>query len=64
MDEPKLRSCPFCGSEVFKYGGIAQNRNAPSKLCRIMCLCGAEGPDAYGERDAIAAWNSRAGESQ
>ena len=50
----ELKPCPFCCSKdfVFSSSGIDQDF--------ITCLdCGAEGPVATGENDAVVAWNRR-----
>lgn len=52
MTEPKLKPCPFCGSEDLK-----------AFIPYVRCLaCFATGPERLTQAEAIAAWNQRANE--
>lgn len=50
----ELKKCPFCGGEACMYG---------PRYMWIKCLyCGANTMGSYDEKEAIDAWNRRAGE--
>ena len=54
-DQPKLRPCPFCGSEE-----LAGTTSYP--FCILCRDCGATGPATHNAQEAAAAWNRRAGD--
>ena len=61
MDKP-LKLCPFCGA---KWNRLFVEKNEIG-LFYVECStndygCGATGPAAISEDDAIEAWNRRAG---
>lgn len=49
----RMRPCPFCGSHA--AGSEAYSHG----LCNVVCGCGARGPDAPTEQEAIELWNAR-----
>ena len=61
-----LKPCPFCGTtehlSVISVGSLA--RGMPSRPMQVRCghldCEDVSGPVAYGRRDAITAWNTRA----
>ena len=53
----ELKPCPFCGGKQLSF-------NNAYGVCWLTCTdCGCEGPDGYGEAEAIEAWNRRAGDT-
>ena len=49
------RECPFCG-----FHGTEVCRVQRSSIWRVACTrCGAEGPSAWSESEAVAGWNRR-----
>lgn len=54
--ELDLKQCPFCGTFDAL---IHTERSGTWVACRY---CGAQGPFAYGETNAVKAWNTRAAE--
>ena len=75
---PTIRECPFCGGTELFVGTIAecemQDESHPdyysnSRIYTVVCDymnggCGASiGGGCKSEKEAIAAWNRRAGES-
>ena len=56
MGEEILKKCPFCGGEACMRG---------ARYMWIKCLyCGAETMGSDDEKEAIDAWNRRAGEDE
>ena len=63
MGEEKLKPCPFCGSK----SATVEKRNSGYQV--RCCYCGARGKYiVYGsiinKKQAIDAWNRRAGENE
>lgn len=60
-DAPKLKPCPFCGSDELSYGWSAPGYDGSPSTGNVECHnCNALIYTQHGERDAIAAWNTRA----
>ena len=57
---PDLKPCPFCGS---KDTGVYEIRSENCSTFRyILCrTCGAKSQAFFQERNAVEAWNRRAG---
>lgn len=51
-----LLTCPFCGGKARVYS----DPGASYVMCATMLGCGAEGPIAETQDQAIEAWNTRA----
>lgn len=66
MQTPELKPCPFCGSEqiIVRYGQIGTYSNVfmPRKMGYAYCRqCGARS-NLYLAKNAVNAWNRRAGD--
>lgn len=57
----RLLSCPFCGSDDVKVSKIYARVRAYSAVCHCHC-CFASAGDRETEKQAAAAWNTRANE--
>lgn len=55
--EPKLKPCPW---DFSVHDDHVLNMTIQNNAYQIRCSCGAFGPPAKEDRDAIAAWNRRA----
>jgi len=56
----KLKPCPFCGEK----DEIRHGDRRGTRWAMMYCdECGATGPDAETDADAITAWNRRHGET-
>jgi len=51
----KIYPCPFCGGIKFMWNPMG------GTITRVSCSCGVDGPCEVGKRNAIKAWNRRAG---
>lgn len=68
---PRLKDCPFCGSDDVNYGPVDQVE-AISWHCHIVCNdCEVQVQDSYtaaspeqAVTDAAEKWNARPGESE
>lgn len=62
MPSQELKPCPFCDwiniPRIVRWD--MRNFRQRGRYCRVVCACGAKGPDRESEADAIAAWNHRA----
>ena len=62
----KLKSCPFCGEETQLLSDVATfdvNKAEDVRVCFVVCQkCQTREPTAATPKDAIKAWNRRAGE--
>ena len=62
MPAPKLKSCPFCGSEDLTTNArtyIKDGANSEYTYYVVCLYCGAHGSEERSKRSAIVAWNSR-----
>lgn len=59
--EPAIKPCPFCDYVIVPpiVRWDMRNFRQRGRYCRVVCACGAKGPDRETERAAIAAWNHR-----
>lgn len=53
---PETRACPFCGTHGRKVGIVPVRQVHHRAHCNG---CGAHGPEAESEHDAIVRWNWR-----
>jgi Lar family restriction alleviation protein len=60
MTTPKLKPCPFCGEESEVYVDGVDGGKPNWVECRG---CGTYGPEKQTTRQAIVAWNRRAGKA-
>ena len=58
----ELHPCPFCGSREFQGDKQRVSLVSDNSSFVIYCLCGASGPVKDTKEEAVAAWNTRAGE--
>ena len=60
MPSPELKPCPFCDwgvPPIVRWD--MRNFRQRGRYCRVVCTCGAKGPDRESEAEAVAAWNHR-----
>jgi len=65
-DLQKLKSCPFCGSEIVMVSEIGYGRQDRFSAWQCVCqMCSARTKVSVESReDAIALWNARVGEDE
>ena len=56
MNDPKPKTCPFCGNtEDFDVVDLSVGDQ-----WTVVCVCGANGPTASTKEEAAKLWNTRA----
>lgn len=54
----RIKACPFCGDPGAKLFRDAVAYNPPFNNV-VICICGACGPNASSEENAVGGWNRR-----
>lgn len=60
MRDQNPNPCPFCDwpiPPIVRWD--MRNFRQRGRYCRVVCTCGAKGPERESEREAIDAWNHR-----
>lgn len=53
----KIKSCPWCGSDDQIVDKQVSGMVTQFTMFKVVCMCGAAGPDHPAKKKAIAEWN-------